>query len=247
MDVVVGSVVGAILSYLIGSIPSAYIVGRIAKGVDIRKIGSGNMGAMNVFYTVGFWPGLIVGIADVGKGALAVYLGTLLLQLSNAQPLFITIIQLACGLCAMAGHSYPVYFKFKRGGRGAATAGGVVAFLIPMGISFFIVLFLLLLAITRYPTLCYSVAFFVFPVIAWVQWATPIDTWLSMYLPGLVWLQSRAVSPAQHILFIIYPLVVILIPVIFYIPRIKEILSKTGSVRRAAFRRDLKKDRPAGY
>ncbi|MCX6004570.1 MAG: glycerol-3-phosphate acyltransferase [Chloroflexi bacterium] len=65
MDVVVSSVVGAILSYLIGSIPSAYIVGRMAKGVDIRKIGTGNMGAMNVFYKVGFWPGLVVGIAEL--------------------------------------------------------------------------------------------------------------------------------------------------------------------------------------
>lgn len=247
MDVVVSSAVAVILSYLIGSIPSAYLVGRIAKGVDIRKIGSGNMGAMNVFYTVGFWPGLAVGIADVGKGALAVYLGTLLLQLSNAQPLPVTIVQLVCGLSAMAGHSYPVYFKFKRGGRGVATASGILAFLIPMGLPCFLVLFLLLLAITRYPTLCYAVAFVAFPVIAWVQWATPIDTWLLTSLPGLAWMQSRAVSPVQHILFIIYSFVVILIPVIFYIPRIKEILSKAGGVRKAALRRDLKKDRPAGY
>ncbi len=247
MDVVISSVVGAILSYLIGSIPSAYIVSRMAKGVDIRKIGTGNMGAMNVIYKIGFWPGLAVGIADAGKGALAVYLVTLLLQMVNAQPLAITIIQLVCGLCAMAGHNYPAYFKFKRGGRGVATASGILAFLIPMGIPFFIVLFLLLLAITRYPTLCYAVAFFAFPVTAWAQWATPIDIWILTSLPGLVWLQSRAVSPAQHILFIIYPLVVILIPVIFYIPRIKEILSKAGGVRKAGFRRDLKKDRPAGY
>jgi len=247
MDVAISSVIGAILSYLIGSIPSAYIAGRTAKGVDIRKIGTGNVGAMNVFYTVGFWPGLAVGIADAGKGALAVYLGTLLLQLLNAQPLTITIIQLVCGLCAIAGHNYPVYFKFKRGGRGVATASGILAFLIPMGIPFFIVLFLLLLAITRYPTLCYAAAFFTFPVTAWVQWATPIDIWLLTSLPGLVWLQSRAVSPVQHILFIIYPFLLILIPVIFYIPRIKEILSKAGGFRRAAFRRDLKKDRPAGY
>ncbi|MCX6002308.1 MAG: glycerol-3-phosphate acyltransferase [Chloroflexi bacterium] len=240
-------VVAVILSYLIGSIPFAYIAGRMVKGVDIRKIGSGNMGAMNVFYTVGFWPGLAVGIADVGKGALAVYVGTLLLQLSSAQPLTVTIIQMVCGLCAMAGHSYPVYFKFKRGGRGAATAGGAVAFLVPMGIPLFIVLFLLLLAITRYPTLCYAVAFLVFPAIAWVQWATPIDTWLNASLPGLAWLQSRAVIPAQHILLIIYSLVLIILPVLFYIPRIKQILSKSGSFQKAAFRKDLEKDKPTGY
>jgi len=247
MDIVISSVVGAILCYLIGSIPSAYIAGRLAKGVDIRKTGTGNMGAMNVFYTVGFWPGLAVGIADVGKGALAVYLGTLLLQLFNAQPLTLTIIQMAWGLCAIAGHNYPVYFKFKKGGRGVATASGILAFLIPMAIPFFLVLFLLLLAITRYPTLCYAVAFLAFPAIAWAQWATPVDTWLLTSLPGLAWMQSRAVVPVQHILFIIYPFVLILIPVLFYIPRIKEILSKDGGFRKAAFRRDLKKDRPAGY
>jgi acyl phosphate:glycerol-3-phosphate acyltransferase len=247
MDVVVSAVVAMILSYLIGSTPAAYIAGRVFKHIDIRKTGSGNAGAMNVFYAVGFWPGVLVGITDVGKGALAVYLATLLLQLSNAQPLFVTIIQLACGLCAMAGHSYPVYFKFKRGGRGAATAGGVAAFLIPMGMPSFIIVFFLLLAITRYPTLCYAVAFLTFPATAWVQWATPIDVWLITSQPGLGWLQSRAVIPAQHILLIVYSFVLILLPVLFYIPRIKEILSKAGGFRKAALRSDLKKDRPAGY
>lgn len=247
MNVVVILIAALIISYLVGSIPSAYIAGRVARGVDIRKIGSGNMGAMNVFYTVGFWPGLAVSVADIGKGALAVYLGTLLLQSTGIEPLFMTIAQMVCGLSAMAGHSYPVFLKFQRGGRGAATAGGAVAFLVPMGIPFFIVVFLLLLAITRYPTLCYAVAFLSFPAAAWAQWATPIDAWVSASLPGLAWLQSRAVIPAQHILLIIYSLLLIILPVLFYIPRIKQILSKAGNFRKAALRNDLTKDRPAGY
>ncbi len=244
MDIWLSTVVALVLSYLLGSIPSAYIVARIVKGVDIRSVGTGNMGAMNVFYKVGFWPGLIVGITDAGKGALAVYLGTVLIQMSDAVPLLVTVIQLACGLSAIAGHNYPVFLKFKRGGRGGATGVGILLFLIPLGIPFYIVLFLLLLAITRYPTLSYAAAFIAFPLTAWAQWVTPVDAWVRTALPGLAWLQSRAVSPAQHLLLIIYPIVVIMIPVLVYIPRIKEILSKAGgSFWRAALRRDIK-DRP---
>jgi len=61
-----------IIAYLLGSIPFAYLIGRLRKGTDIRETGTRNMGAMNVFYTVGFWWGFLVLISDVGKGAAAV-------------------------------------------------------------------------------------------------------------------------------------------------------------------------------
>lgn len=241
MNIFVSSILSILISYLIGSIPSAYIVGRLAKGIDIRKTGTGNMGAMNVFYKVGFWPGLLVGIMDAGKGALAVYVGGVLCQLSNMQPLLLIIVQLICGLAAIMGHNYPAFLKFQRGGRGGATAVGILFFLIPLGIPFYIIFFLLLLAITRFPTISYALAFLVFPAAAWVQSATPVDSWIQVSLPAFTWMQSRANDYTQHILLIIYPVLIMLIPVMMYIPRIKEILSKaSGNFKRAAFRRNLK-------
>lgn len=244
MNIYVAIAVAAIVSYLLGSIPSAYIVGRVFKGIDIRKTGSGNMGAMNAIYTVGLLPGLIVGICDVGKGALAVYLGTLLCQLSNPPALALMIVQLVCGLLAIAGHNYPVFLGFHRGGRGGATAIGVLFYMIPMGIPFFILLLLILLAITRYLTISYAVAFLAFPAVIWIQWATPIDAWLQTTLPALAWMRSRAADPAQYTMLIVYSIILILIPVLMYIPRIKEIMSKSGgSFRKAAFHSSVK-ERP---
>ena len=244
MNIYISIVIALVVSYLLGSIPSAVIVGRLFKGIDIRKTGSGNMGAMNVIYAVGLLPGLLVGAADVGKGTLAVYLSTLLCQPSAPSTLALLIIQMVCGLVAIAGHNYPVFLGFRRGGKGGATAIGVLFYLIPMGILAFILLLLILLAITRYLTLSYAVAFLAFPLVVWMQWATPVDTWLQATLPGLAWMRSRAVDPMQSIMLIVYSIILILIPVLMYIPRIKQILSKSGgSVKKAAFHGSVK-DRP---
>jgi acyl phosphate:glycerol-3-phosphate acyltransferase len=244
MNIYVAAIVAMIVSYLLGSIPSAYIVGRMVKGIDIRKIGSGNMGAMNAIYVVGLMPGLIVGASDVGKGALAVYLGTLLCQLSNPPALALMVVQLICGLVAIAGHNYPVFLGFRRGGRGGATAIGVLFYMIPMGILFFILLLLIVLAITRYLTISYALAFLAFPIVVWVQWVTPVDKWLQTTLPAFFWMHSRASDSVQYAMLIVYSIVLILIPLLMYIPRIKEIMSKSGgSFKKAAFHRSVK-DRP---
>ena len=177
MNIYLIAAVAVVISYLLGSIPSAFIVGRLFKNIDIRKTGSGNMGAMNVIYSVGLLPGLIVGAIDVGKGALAVYLATWLCQLAGPPALELMMIQMLCGLAAIAGHNYPAFLGFRRGGRGGATAIGVLFYMIPLGIFLYIVLLLIVLAITRYLTISYAVAFLAFPIVIWVQWATPIDSW----------------------------------------------------------------------
>jgi glycerol-3-phosphate acyltransferase PlsY len=180
---------------------------------------------MNVIYSVGLLPGLIVGASDVAKGALAVYLGTILCQLCNPSVLALLAVQLACGLAAIAGHNYPVFFGFRRGGRGGATAIGVLFYMIPLGILFFILLLLVVLAITRYLTISYAIAFLAFPIVVWLQWVTPVDTWIQTTLPALGWMRSRAAEPAQYTILIVYSVVLMLIPVLLYIPRIKEIMS----------------------
>lgn len=152
--------VAIVCAYLIGSFPSAYIVARLRKGIDIRKVGSRNMGAMNVFYQVGFWYGMLVLAMDIGKGAAAVAL---------ARWLGVPVtVEFFAGLAVVLGHGFSVFLKF-RGGRGGATLIGVFAFLMPWGIPFYLAVFGLLLLLTRYPTLSYGVAFVCFPLVAWLK------------------------------------------------------------------------------
>ena len=197
--------IAIICGYLIGSFPPAYIAGRLRRGIDIREVGSRNVGAMNVFYKVGFAEGILVLAVDIGKGAAAVALARWL-----GVPM---VAQLFAGVAAVIGHSFPVFLKF-RGGRGGATCIGILVFLMPWGIPFYIAIFGISLLLTRYPTLSYSVAFLCFPFVAWLKY----------YSPELV----------------AFSIGILLLPVIKYIPRIKEMRATGGSWRHVFLRRNLK-------
>jgi glycerol-3-phosphate acyltransferase PlsY len=167
-------IIALLAAYLIGSFPTAYIVARSRKGVDIRDIGSHNLGAMNVFYKVGFAEGLLVLAVDIGKGAagvaLARFIGTGL------------TVQMLAGVAVVLGHGFPVFLKFH-GGRGGAACIGILAYLLPWGIPFYAVLFGLGMLITRYPTLSYSLAFLCYPFIGWFVY----HSWgLAVYSVGLL-------------------------------------------------------------
>ncbi len=111
------------LGYLLGSIPTGYLVARAVRGVDVRAVGSGNVGATNVARAAGVRPALLVLVLDAGKGALAVLLAGALVP---GAPL----VQALAGLGAFLGHVAPVWLGF-RGGKGVATALGVLAVLVP--------------------------------------------------------------------------------------------------------------------
>ena len=117
-----------IVGYLLGSIPTAYIAGRITKGRDIRQMGDGNMGAQNAFRQLSPMTGVIVGIIDAAKGALAVLIAY---AAGIPQPAVLLV-----GTAAVIGHNWPVFLGF-RGGRGESTTIGVFSFLVtlPMLIS----------------------------------------------------------------------------------------------------------------
>lgn len=199
-------IVGVLIcAYLIGSFPSAYLAGRFRRGIDIRGVGSKNVGAMNVFYKVGFAEGILVLAIDISKGAAAVALARWL-----GVPM---IVELFAGVAAVIGHIFPVWLKF-RGGRGGATIIGILIFLMPWGIPFYLAIFGLSLLITRYPTLSYSVAFLCFPFVAWL-----------IYHSGAL---------------VVFSLGILLLPVIKYIPRIKEMRSSGGSWRHVFLRRNFK-------
>ncbi|MCI0432724.1 MAG: glycerol-3-phosphate 1-O-acyltransferase PlsY, partial [Gemmatimonadetes bacterium] len=107
-------------SYLIGSIPTAYLIVKRLKGIDVRSVGSGNAGATNVARAAGTKAGLVVFLLDGAKGAIAVLVFARWLQ--PATP----AVQLGVGLAAVLGHIFPVFLKF-RGGKGVATSIGVIA------------------------------------------------------------------------------------------------------------------------
>ncbi len=230
INTVLAFITSVVVSYLIGSIPSAYLVGRAFKGVDIRQVGSHNMGAMNTFYAIGFWPGMIVLVSDVCKGIVSLLFAYLI-----ATYLFVVAgnmvvpVEMAAGIAVIAGHNFPVFLKFK-GGKGGATAIGVLAFLLawinwvdigslklplPLGDLIFLGSFLILTLITRWPTAAYAISFIVFWLIAWFVYK---DTGL-----------------------FIYAIFVTAVPVLMYIPRLKEIWAKSGhNFVRGIFRRNLK-------
>ena len=113
----------ALAAYLLGSFPSAYVLVRLVKGVDIRQVGTRNVGTLNTYYQVGKWGALLVLLADAGKGAVAALLPGWL----SAPP---WSVYLAAPL-VVAGHNWPVFLGF-RGGKGAATALGVSLALLPI-------------------------------------------------------------------------------------------------------------------
>ncbi len=203
------SAIAIVLAYLIGSFPSAFIVARLSKGVDIRTVGSHNMGAMNTFYKVGFWWGILVLLLDIGKGALAVAVAWQLTQMDY--------LQLAAGFAAVLGHSFPIFLKFK-GGKGGATCIGALLYIMPWGGPILLALFGIVLLITRFPTLSYGIALLGFSVIAAFFY--------------------RDHSPA----YIIYSLILLIIPFARYIPRIAEMKKGAGGGgwRHVAMRRNLK-------
>jgi glycerol-3-phosphate acyltransferase PlsY len=153
------------IGYLLGSLPSAYIAGRLVKGIDIRKVGGCNMGALNTLREVGPLPGLAVLVADIGKGALAVLIASWL-----GLPLLWI---LAAGFAAVVGHNWPVFLRFS-GGKGAATTIGVMLALTPaeMGISLAIIVAVII--ITSNFRLAIFIGLAVLPILIW-QFAGPVS------------------------------------------------------------------------
>ncbi len=119
MDNILAIILSILAAYILGAIPTAYIFGRVLKGLDIREHGSGNMGATNAFRVLGKGPGTAVLLIDIAKGLVPVAVIAPALGLTD--PLILVLI----GLTAVAGHNWTVFLQFK-GGKGIATSLGVL-------------------------------------------------------------------------------------------------------------------------
>ena len=151
-------VAAIVIGYLLGSIPFAYIITRLKKGIDIRQVGSGNVGALNVYREVGPIFGLSVLAGDLVKGVLAVLI---------AQWLGLSLIWICvAGFAAVVGHNWPCFLGF-RGGRGAVTIMGVILPLVPIPFAIGFVIAVIVVIITSNIRLgIIGIAFI--PLIAWL-------------------------------------------------------------------------------
>ncbi|MSQ05631.1 MAG: glycerol-3-phosphate acyltransferase [Dehalococcoidia bacterium] len=167
----------ALAAYLIGAIPTAYVVTRLLKAQDIRRLGDNNAGAANVFRSVGRAAGVAVAVADIGKGAVVVLLARWWLDSPGAAML--------AGVAAVAGHSWPVFLRL-RGGRGAATGAGVLLGLLPLVAVPLSLLGLAVLFLTKSATKALACLFIPIACIAWLADYPRSMILFSLGLPTLV-------------------------------------------------------------
>jgi len=155
-------VIAVVIAYLLGSIPSAYIATRLATGKDIRKLGGGSVGTLNVYNEVGKGAATAVGIFDMGKAAAAVAIAYWVI---GAPLLFV----LAAGLAVVAGHIWSVFLKFT-GGNGLATTIGVLAVLMTKELLIALAITFLIIVITRNPVLSANISLLIsVPISAWLM------------------------------------------------------------------------------
>jgi glycerol-3-phosphate acyltransferase PlsY len=164
---VVNGFIAVVLGYLLGSIPSAYIATRVTMGKDVRQLGGGNVGGLNVYREVGAIPAVVVGIVDLGKGAAAVAIAQWPLHVS---PPFV----LATAVAAVVGHNWMVFLKFS-GGKGMGASIGALSVLFflppyryPLGLAFLLGIILIPMVITRNVALSMFIGFLSLPFIGWL-------------------------------------------------------------------------------
>lgn len=153
----------ALVAYLLGSIPFGLILAKAFGGADVRKTGSGNIGATNVARVVGPFAGILTLLLDAAKGWFAVWLaGRFFIGDSTAMVL--------AGFLAMLGHCFPIWLRF-RGGKGVATAAGVFLALSPLAMAGGLLLFILTVAAWRYVSLGSLAAAAAIPLLVYLLWA----------------------------------------------------------------------------
>ena len=186
-----GIFISALLGYLLGSIPFGLLVAK-GRGIDIRQHGSGNIGATNVFRTLGRSWGILVFVLDALKGVLAVLLAKSIFGLDPSFPGGLSLsaadFGIAGGLACVLGHNFPVWLGFK-GGKGVATTAGVLLGLMPVAAGIAFLAWVVIFYGTRYVSVASIVAAVVIPVSVWFLERRP-DTvfWFSVVVAALaIW------------------------------------------------------------
>jgi len=162
-----------VFAYLLGSVPFGLVFTRIFTSVDIRQEGSGNIGATNVRRIAGTSMGLLTLAGDVLKGVIPVYLA---MSASDSNQLTYEIFICLTAFCAFSGHLYPVYMKFKNGGKGVATALGCFLVLSPVACLAALLAFLIVALSSNHVSAGSLSAAAVIPVAVWIKTHSPVMT-----------------------------------------------------------------------
>lgn len=171
-------------AYLAGSIPTGYWLGKTWKGVDVRQLGSGNLGATNVFRVLGQGPGAITLAIDILKGFVSVWIT----KRFYPEPLSISLF---AGLCAILGHTTSLFVRF-RGGKGVATSAGVFLALLPVPSLAALASFLLVFGLSHYVSLGSLSGALVLAVSSFLLAAPPVLSWSATAIAGFVFWTHRA-------------------------------------------------------
>lgn len=185
----VNGVLGCLVAYVAGSFPSAYIAGRAVRGIDLRTVGSGNLGATNVYRELGAVPAIVVLLLDVLKGGLSAGLipGAL-----RADPAAHATWGVVFGVSAIAGHAKPVFLLWRGGGKGVATAAGVFGAVAPLPLAGALVVFAAVVAATRFVSLASIVAAATLPALIWMASGQPVVMGAGVAVAAFVLWSHRA-------------------------------------------------------
>ncbi|MCQ6558049.1 glycerol-3-phosphate 1-O-acyltransferase PlsY [Paenibacillus mendelii] len=177
------TVIGILISYLIGSISFSILIAKWVKGIDIRNHGSGNAGATNTLRILGKGPAIAVFLLDIAKGVAAVMIGSLLAS-DDWTPVL-------CGLAAIAGHNWPIWFGFK-GGKGIATTVGVIMSLALVPALIAGVIAIISIVITRFVSLGSLIFAALTPVFIWLMDKSMPLLWASLIICLFAFLRHRS-------------------------------------------------------
>ena len=176
-------VVLMIVAYILGSIPNALWIGKVFKGIDVREHGSKNTGSTNAARVLGAKLGILTLILDISKGAIPTLIATMLLDSS--------ISVILVGICAILGHSFSIFMKFK-GGKAVATTVGVFIVLVPGAILLAAVIFFLVFGITRYVSLSSVLAAISLPIFIYFLYQQTIYVILGILIAILIAVKHRS-------------------------------------------------------
>ena len=180
--------------YFLGSIPTGYLVARV-RGVDIRTVGSGNIGATNVFRILGRGPGIFVLLVDALKGYVACWfmarLGAQLAGETNLTGTQREALQLTAGIAAILGHNYTCWLRFK-GGKGIATTAGVLLALVPLALGILLAGWGVVFAASRYVSLASVAAAAALPLVVWLTGGSPVLTGITGAIGALAIYKHKA-------------------------------------------------------
>lgn len=175
-------VLALLASYLLGAIPTSFLAGKLFRGIDLRQHGSGNLGATNLYRTLGARFAVPVGLFDIAKGAVPVMVIAPMVSTSK-------YFAILCGIMAVLGHVFSVFVRF-RGGKGVATASGVMLGLTPWAVVVALVVWLVVVRASGYVSLGSMVGAIVLPIAAWLLHSQQRDIiWIQVVVAlAIIWL-----------------------------------------------------------